>query len=194
MHWSCKRNTSTQNDCHQTRYFNVNFDSNGLLFVFFAISEKFLQFRKQQKYLLTKIFGSLDKSNRIYLMRNSFSNYVYLKDMYITLKEIEKILFVSVLRIFLICRFLDFTNVFTKKELSFQNFAYNFLCENVNINLIHPFSYYHLSPLKNTTKLVGFACYEYKLHLRNSKKFYWIILFFFVFTLVFFQELETREK
>ena len=37
--------------------------------------------------------------------------------MYITLKGIGKIPFVSVLRILLICRFLHFTTVFTKKEI-----------------------------------------------------------------------------
>ena len=51
----------------------------------------------------------------IYLLRNCFSNYVYLKDTYITLKGIGKVLFVSVLRILLICKFLKFTTVFTKK-------------------------------------------------------------------------------
>ena len=35
--------------------------------------------------------------------------YIYLKNMYITLKGIGKILFVSVLKIFLICKFLNFT-------------------------------------------------------------------------------------
>ena len=41
-----------------------------------------------------KLFGSLHTSNRIYLLRNYFSNYVYLKDMYMSLKGIGKILFV----------------------------------------------------------------------------------------------------
>ena len=40
---------------------------------------------------------------------------VYLKDMYITLKGTGKILFVLVLRILLICKFLNFTADFTKK-------------------------------------------------------------------------------
>ena len=57
-----------------------------------------------------KLFGSLHTSNQIYLLRNCFSNYVYLKDMYLSLKGIGKILFVSVLRILLICKTLNFTS------------------------------------------------------------------------------------
>ena len=45
-----------------------------------------------------KLFGSLQISNPI------FSNYVYLKDIYMGLKDIGEILFVSVLRILLICK------------------------------------------------------------------------------------------
>ena len=75
-------------------------------------------------------------SNRICLPRNGFSNNVYLKDMYITLKEIGNILFVSVLRILLMYKFLNFPIVFTEKN--FPEFPNNFLCEKVNISLIHP--------------------------------------------------------
>ena len=43
--------------------------------------------------------------------------------MYITLKEIGKILFVLVLRILVICKFVNFTTVFTeKKPDKFQTF------------------------------------------------------------------------
>ena len=73
-------------------------------------------FYKEKKHLLGNIFGSPYTSNQIYLLRNCFSNYVYLKDMPITLKGIGKILFVSVLRIFLICKFLNFMAAFTKKN------------------------------------------------------------------------------
>ena len=66
------------------------------------IFEKCLQFRKKQKHLLGKMFGSPHTSNRIYLLRNCFSNYVYLKDMYIALKTTGKNLFVLMLRILLI--------------------------------------------------------------------------------------------
>ena len=66
-------------------------------------------FYKEKEHLLGNIFGSPYTSNRIYLLRNYFSNYVYLKDMYITSKSIGKILFVSVLRILQICKFLNFT-------------------------------------------------------------------------------------
>ena len=44
-----------------------------------------------------------------------FSNYLYPKDMHITLKEIEKILFALVVKTLLICKSLKFTAAFTKK-------------------------------------------------------------------------------
>ena len=72
-------------------------------------------FVRKKKHLLGNIFGSPHTRNRIYFLGNCFSNYVYLKDMYITLKGIGKILFVSVLRILLICKFRNFTAAFTKK-------------------------------------------------------------------------------
>ena len=86
---------------------------------FFHISEKYLQFREKQKHLLGETFGLPHASNRIYLLRYCFSNYVYPKEMYITLEGIGKILSVSVLRIFLICKSLDFIAVFTKKKQTF---------------------------------------------------------------------------
>ena len=64
---------------------------------------------KRNKHLLRKVFGSLRTSNQIYLLRNCFSNYVYLKHMYITLKGIGNFPFVSLVRILLICKFLNFT-------------------------------------------------------------------------------------
>ena len=51
-------------------------------YFFFDISEKYLQLRKKQKHLLRKIFGPPHTSNRIYLLRNCFPNYLYIKDMY----------------------------------------------------------------------------------------------------------------
>ena len=81
-----------------------------------VIQRSTVNLEKKKKYLSGKIFGSLHTSNWIYFLWNCFSNYVYLNDMYITLKRIEKILFVLVLRILLNCKFLNFTAVF----------AYNF--------------------------------------------------------------------
>ena len=72
-------------------------------------------FYKEKTHLLGNIFGLPHASNQIYLLQNYFSNYVYLKDTYITLKSIGKILFVSVLKILLICKFLNFTATVTKK-------------------------------------------------------------------------------
>ena len=73
---------------------------------------------KKQKHLLGKIFGPSYTSNRIYLLRNYFSNYAYYQ------RDVHKKELVSVLRILLICKFLNFTAVFTKKN--FPKFAYNF--------------------------------------------------------------------
>ena len=95
---------------------------------FFCISEKYLQFRKKQ-LLLREIFGLPHASN-------GFSNYTYLKHMYITLKGIGKNLFVSILRILVICKFLNFMVDFTKRNLNFSKLAYNFPCGKVNFSLI----------------------------------------------------------
>ena len=54
-------------------------------------------------------------------------------DMYMSFKGIGKILFVSVLRILLICKFLNFLVTFTKKI----KLPFNFLREKVNFSLIH---------------------------------------------------------
>ena len=72
-------------------------------------------FYKKEKHLLWKIFGSPHISKWIFLLRNCFSNYVYLNNMYITLKGIGKIVLVSVLKTLLICKFLNFMAAFTKK-------------------------------------------------------------------------------
>ena len=94
-------------------------------------------FIREKKHLLGNTFGSPHTSNRIYLLRNFFPKCVYLRDMYITLKDSGKVLFVSVFRILLICKFLNFTVVFTNKKENFPKFAFNFLCGKVNFSLIH---------------------------------------------------------
>ena len=69
-------------------------------FFFIYVSEKYLQFRKKQKHLLRKIFGSPHTSKRIYLLCNCFSNYIYISIRYAhTLKGIGKFVLVSVLKI-----------------------------------------------------------------------------------------------
>ena len=82
--------------------------------------------------------------------------------MYLTLKGIGKILFVSVVRILLICKFLNFTAVFTNTSYSVFK-----LCQ-LSVKV------------------------AFKQAVKNND--YWIFLIFFVFTLVFFLELETREE
>ena len=104
--------------------------------IVFNMKLLFILFIRKKKHLLGKIFGSPHTCNWIYLVRNGFSNYVCLKDTYMTLKGIGKILFVSVLRILLICKFLNFTAVFTKK-LNFPKFAFNCPIEKGSFSLIH---------------------------------------------------------
>ena len=94
-------------------------------------------FYKEKKAFAREHFGSPHKSNWIYLLQNCFSNYVYLKDMYITLKGIGKILFVSVSRILLMGKFQNFTTTFNKKNLNFPKFSFNFPHEKVNFSLIY---------------------------------------------------------
>ena len=50
---------------------------------------------------------------------------------------IEHLQVVSVLKILIICKFLNFTPFFTKK-LNFLKFACNFPCKKVNFGLSHP--------------------------------------------------------
>ena len=102
--------------------------------IVFKIKLLVIPFIRKKKHFLGK---SLSHTNNwICLLRNCFSNYVYLKDMYITWKGTEKIMFVSVLKILLIWKFLNFTAAFTKKWNS-PKFALNFRCEKVNFSLIH---------------------------------------------------------
>ena len=153
-------------------------------YLFFHISEKYLQFTKKQKQLLGKTFGSPHTSKQIYLLHNFFWNYVYLKDMYITLKGIEKILFVSVLRILLICKFLNFTAVFTKNKTKLSRIAYDFPCEKVNFSLMHPI-HIAIHGFWTTLKFLGFSSsvkVTFKQSVKNND--YWIFLTFF--TLVYF--------
>ena len=92
-------------------------------FFFKHILEKY-QFRKRQKHSSRNIFSS-PQNNRTWPDLLTVENYTKLKDMLITLKRIGKILFVSVLRTFQICKFLNFTTVFTKKTKNFQGLHIN---------------------------------------------------------------------
>ena len=83
---------------------------------------------KKQKHLSRKICASPYTNNRTYLQWNSFSNYVNLKDVYITLKRIRKLLFVLALKVLLICKFLNFTSAFSnkRKEIKLSNICIQF--------------------------------------------------------------------
>ena len=120
MHWFRRSYTLTRKTRQKKRHFNVDFDSYEL-FVLFLYLREVPSIQKRKKVLVRKFFGSTHTRNRIYLLRNCFSKYVYLKDMQIALNEIGNILFVSVLRILLIFKFLNFMAVFIKKKLTFQS-------------------------------------------------------------------------
>ena len=65
MHWPCRRRTLTQNIWQYTRYFNVDFDSNGFFFLFYIYFREIPLIQKKQKHLLSKIFDSPHTSKRI---------------------------------------------------------------------------------------------------------------------------------
>ena len=113
MHWSCIRSTLIQ----KTRYFNIDLAAMDYYFVFIYFREVPSIWKKtktfvKESFLFTQITGI----NQIYLLQNRFLNYVYLKGMNITLNGIGKTLFASVLKILLICKFLNCTTVFIKKN------------------------------------------------------------------------------
>ena len=64
--------------------------------IVFSMKLLVILFIRKKKHLLGNNFGSLYTSNQIYLLQICFLNYVYLKDMHITLKGIGKILFEKV--------------------------------------------------------------------------------------------------
>ena len=74
MHFSCRSCTSPPNAGQQTRYFKVDFNNNGIIFLFFLFQRNTLNLEK--KALVKKMFGSYHRSNRIYLLRNCFSDYI----------------------------------------------------------------------------------------------------------------------
>ena len=83
MHWSFDRKYLDRVD----RVNRVDFDCNILLLLFlFGFQGSTFNLEKHQKHLLRKIFSSPHTITPIYLVPNCFLNYVYLKDMYITLK------------------------------------------------------------------------------------------------------------
>ena len=132
-------------------------------------------------------------SNRIYLLQNCFSNYVYLKDMYITSKRIGNIQFTSMLRILLICTFLSFAATFTKKN--FSKFGCNFPLGKANFSLIHSthiatYSFWRVLLSSYALAVISKRFIKKTVKKKND---YWIFLILFVFTLVFFLELEARD-
>ena len=101
-------------------------------------------------------------------------------------------MFVSVLGILLICKLLNFT----KKWRHFPKFAYNFLCEKVNISVIATSNILPFIVFKEHYYVLRFCQLSVKVRFKQTveNNDYLIFLIFFVFTLVFFLEEETRDK
>ena len=106
-------------------------------FLYLYIADMYLQFWKKEFLNLGNKFHYKKYKERDGNTRNKFA-FVFRHSiyMYITLKGTEKILFVSVLTILLICKSLNFTVTFTKK-LKLSKFAFNFPCEKINFSLVH---------------------------------------------------------
>ena len=115
--------------------------------------------------------------------------------MYITFKGIGKVRLASVSIILLICKFLNFTAVFTKKKKTFQSFHTIFhvgkLISVSSIQLLLPFITF-----EEHYKVLRFYQLSVKVTLKQTVKNddYWIFLIFFVFTLVFFLEIKNRGR
>ena len=90
-------------------WFKVDFHGNRLFF--FKTFQRSTFNLEKNSICWGKSFNLPHTNKGIYLLRNYFLNYVHLKDMYITLKGTGKILFISVLRILLIRKSLNFTTV-----------------------------------------------------------------------------------
>ena len=103
--------TVLRNTWQQTRFW-----WQWIITLYFDILEKYLQFGKNKRTSISLPHTN----NRIYLLRYFFQT-KYLKYMYITLKGIGKIMFASVVRMLLICKFLHFTALITKNIWTFQS-------------------------------------------------------------------------
>ena len=73
MHWSCRRRISTQNTWQWTRSFNVEFDSNGLVFLLFTFQRSI--FNSKKKYNNKKIKAFFRVKLLIHLMQVTGSTY-----------------------------------------------------------------------------------------------------------------------
>ena len=78
--------------------------------------KRFKHFKHSKQFIL---FHPIQVTGSAYCGIVFQTMYIHLKDMYITLKKIGKILFASVLRILLICKFRNFTVAFGKKSWIF---------------------------------------------------------------------------
>ena len=91
------------------------------------------------------------------------------------------------LRILLICKFLNFFTVLTKKN---PKFTYT-LCVGDLISVLYIQPILPLIAFEEHYQVLSYCQLSVKVTLKNNG--YWIFLIFFVFTLVYLVELEYRE-
>ena len=111
------------------------------------MSEKYFRFRKWTNAYV-KDFFCLPR-NWNHLFQFFIPSYVYLKDIYKTVKGLGKIQFVSELTILLNPQILNFTGVFTKKKTEIIKAWKQLLVGKLTFVCNISSSYYHLQFLKN---------------------------------------------
>ena len=132
MHLSCRRRTLTQNTWQYSRYFNFDFNNDGL---FFGMSKKYLQFRKQQMHMSRKIcclpFVWLDLLTPELFFELCMSQ-GYIQNFQGNWKNSVCIRAIN------FAKSVNFMGVFTKKKLKLSKPEYYSLCGKVNFCVIHP--------------------------------------------------------
>ena len=146
--------------------------------------------------MISKIFGSPDTSTRIVLPWNCFQTTYISKICTSPWKKLEKFCLYRLFRILLMFQFLNFTTIFTRKNFNVSKFFIQFPCEKNNFSLIHPTqitsnSFWKALPSSLVRPTVKKLKVTFKQTVKNND--YLIFMIFFVFNLVFFLELKTRE-
>ena len=90
----------------QTVHIYINYKLINYIYIYISTSHFFPCSSNTKNQKTTFLKGCISS-----FLFEDFFNYIYLKDMYIILKGIKKILFASVLRVLLICKFLNFTKI-----------------------------------------------------------------------------------
>ena len=164
MYWSCRRRTSAQHTWQQARYFNVDFDINELLYLFFLHFREVPSIQKKIKALVKENFWFTSYKLPDLLTVEMFFKLCIPKTYVHNLERNWKNSVCIGVRILLHYTFLNFMAAFTQKSLNISVFAYNFPFEKINFSLIDPtrsrFINCHPQVLKNPTQFLGFASYH----------------------------------